>query len=715
MKIDLIRHGCTAGNLEHRYVGSTDEPLTGEAIRQLERNRAQYAQPDIVFASPLRRCVQTAELLFPDADIRLVPDLRECEFGEFEYKNYEELNGDPRYQSWIDSGGMLAFPGGESRETFSARCCGAFLRCMETVFSSFPLKKDESLACMGGSPDWDRTPANSAEGKQEEQNKQDKQDKQEGAHEEMRAAFVVHGGTIMAILDRFAAPHRDYFEWQVKNAEGFSGDLFSAQTGDRTEESMACLKKLSDSEGKKNPFYIMNIRPLPSAPALTGIEEQFVMKKNKKLRCGYTTGSCAAAAAKAAVWMLLTGRSCYRTDLMTPKGIRLHLPVEEQKISANSASCAVRKYAGDDPDATDGVLVFARAEFAEGPVYSGEAAQALDFVFSRVPDRKSFSDMEEEISSVNDVPVPVIDSTSGIMTANRKGPRIYIEGGIGVGRVTKPGLEQPVGAAAINRVPREMITREVASVCEECEYSGSIKITISVPEGVEIAKRTFNPHLGIQGGISILGTSGIVVPMSEDALIASIRVEMKQKVAQGEQYILITPGNYGADFIRRGAPDSDAGGAESLRCLNADDSMKCSNYVGETLDIAEELGVKGILFVAHIGKFIKVSGGIMNTHSAHADCRAELMAAQAARAGAPFEIVRKLLDTNTTEEAVGILKDAGWLEPTMAEVANQVKFHLQKHCRGALKTEAILFSNQYGYLGETDGADAMAKELRAMS
>ncbi|MCD7735643.1 MAG: cobalt-precorrin-5B (C(1))-methyltransferase CbiD [Lachnospiraceae bacterium] len=419
------------------------------------------------------------------------------------------------------------------------------------------------------------------------------------------------------------------------------------------------------------------------------------MKKNKKLRCGYTTGSCAAAAAKAATEMLLSGRICYRADLLTPKGIRLHLPVEEQEIADCQASCAVKKYGGDDPDATNGILVYARAEY-------------------------------------------LTESETGKI-------RVLVDGGVGVGRVTKPGLEQEVGAAAINRVPREMITKEVERICELYEYPGRIKITISVPDGVEIAKRTFNPHLGIQGGISILGTSGIVVPMSEDALIASIRVEMKQKIAGGEQYLLITPGNYGADFIRRQDLPYAAGGrneraaahsgyAAELPCasgdydeasetqmerkdrsraLDAEHSMKCSNYVGETLDIAEELGARGILFVAHIGKFIKVSGGIMNTHSAHADCRAELMAAQAMRAGIPPEIAGELLDTNTTEEAVGILIRTGWLKPVMEQVTERVKYHLQKHCRGAIETEAIIYSNQYGYLGETDGADEMIKKIAA--
>lgn len=592
MQIYLIRHGSTAGNLEHRYVGSTDEALTDEAAQYLRENRSRYPHPDVVFTSPLRRCVQTSEMLFPDTAAVTLPDLRECGFGEFEYKNYQELQGDPRYQEWIDSNGTLPFPGGESREEFCRRCMQAF---------------------------------------------------EEGCHQAEKAghksaAFVVHGGTIMAILDRYSSPHRDYFDWQAKNAEGFEGTL--------------------QSDGKSQRA----ITDLKSLPFLTGIEDQYVMKKNKKLRCGYTTGSCAAAAAKAAAEMLLTQRICAHADLMTPKGILLHLPVVEQRIGETSASCAVRKFAGDDPDATDGILVFAEAELEEG-------------------------------------------AAAGIQD------KVIIDGGTGVGRVTKPGLEQPVGAAAINRVPREMIAREVTSVCEMQEYPGRIKITISVPEGVEIAKKTFNPHIGILGGISILGTSGIVVPMSEEALIASIRLEMKQKHANGERNLLITPGNYGADFIRK---------KELSHALDVENSMKCSNYVGETIDMAVELGIQGILFVAHIGKFIKVSGGVMNTHSAHADCRAELMAAQTIRAGLKqkeidtdtvYETARRLLETNTTEEAVQILRETRLLEAAMEETAKQIKFHLQKRCRGEIRTEVILYSNQFGYLGETDGAEEMMDRI----
>lgn len=375
-----------------------------------------------------------------------------------------------------------------------------------------------------------------------------------------------------------------------------------------------------------------------------GLENHFVIQNNKKLRCGYTTGSCAAAAAKAAAFMLLTGHEIHRIDLMTPKKILLHLELLDIRREAESVSCAVRKDGGDDPDATHGLLVYARVKKC------GETG-------------------------------------------------VFIDGGIGVGRVTQKGLEQPVGAAAINRVPRQMISEAVREVCEEQEYHGGMEVEISVPGGEEVAKKTFNPRLGIKGGISILGTSGIVVPMSEAALVASIRIEMEMRRANGMEYLLITPGNYGADFVRGNTK------------LDVENSMKCSNYVGETLDMAVELGVKGILFVAHIGKFIKVAGGIMNTHSRNADARAELMAAFAVRAGADLETAGAILETITTEEAVSILAEKGLISPTVELVCERVKYYLQHRCGGSIRTEAVLFSNTCGYLGETDGARELMRLL----
>ncbi|MDO4522198.1 MAG: cobalt-precorrin-5B (C(1))-methyltransferase CbiD [Eubacteriales bacterium] len=375
-----------------------------------------------------------------------------------------------------------------------------------------------------------------------------------------------------------------------------------------------------------------------------GLEDMYVMSNHKKLRCGYTTGSCAAAAAKAAARMLLQQKLVEEVELMTPKGIRLCLLTEEASFDREHAVCAIRKNGGDDPDATHGLLIFARVERCEGT-------------------------------------------------------QILLDGGEGVGRVTKPGLWQSVGEAAINRVPRQMIREAVDEIRDELEEPQGLRVVISVPGGEEIAKKTFNPRLGIEGGISILGTSGIVVPMSESALIASIRLEMEMLRARGEEYLLITPGNYGESFLK-----------EKLD-IDLSNAMKCSNYVGETLEIAEELGVKGILFVSHIGKFIKVSGGIMNTHSHQADCRAELMAAQAMRAGVDADTVKQILDTFTTEEAVDILMKKNMTEAVMRIVTEKIHAYLQHHCGGAFETEAIIFSNKHGYLGETAGAEKLLQRF----
>lgn len=335
--------------------------------------------------------------------------------------------------------------------------------------------------------------------------------------------------------------------------------------------------------------------------------------------------------------MLFLRKDILEVELPTPEGTVLYLLIEEISRAEEQVSCAVRKDGGDDPDVTTGLLIFARVQKSNAP-------------------------------------------------------GVHISGGPGVGRVTRAGLSLPVGEAAINRVPREMITSAVEEVCGDLGQPCALDVEIFVPGGEEVARRTFNPRLGIEGGISILGTSGIVVPMSEEALLSSIRLEMESKRANGSDYLLITPGNYGAEFLREG-----------MR-IRADESMKCSNFVGQTLDMAAELGFSGILFVAHIGKFIKVSGGIMNTHSHEADCRAELMAAQAVRAGADMETVRRILDTATTEEALDVLTERGLAGAVVDEILRRIQFYMGQRCGGALRTETVLFSNRHGYLGETAGA-----------
>lgn len=377
----------------------------------------------------------------------------------------------------------------------------------------------------------------------------------------------------------------------------------------------------------------------------TGIEDYYVIKNNKKLRFGFTTGTCAAAAAKAAVRMLLSGERVVEIPLLTPKGILLHLPVEDIREEDSAVSCAVRKDAGDDPDTTNGILIYARVQ-------------------------------------------------------KQKTAEIVVDGGIGVGRVTRPGLEQKVGDAAINQVPLTMIQKAASEEASRADYEGGLKIIISVPRGEEIAKKTFNPRLGIQGGISILGTTGIVEPMSEKALIESIRVEMRQRKEQGEDYLLMTPGNYGAAYLKE------------QMSLPFEKNIKCSNYIGETIDMAIDMGVRGILFISHIGKFVKVAAGIMNTHSHSADARMEVLCSNAIRAGGDLDAARKILACNTTDEALEVLREAGILKETMEEILTRIQFYLDHRSYEQILLGAVLFSNEQGYLGQTRDAKKLITYLK---
>ena len=375
--------------------------------------------------------------------------------------------------------------------------------------------------------------------------------------------------------------------------------------------------------------------------------EQFVYKNHKKLRYGYTTGSCAAAASKAAAAMLLSGKEISYVELHTPKGIDLRLEVLDISREDNAVSCAIQKDGGDDPDVTNGILIYAKV--------------------SREPADEA---------------------------------QIIIDGGIGVGRVTKPGLEQPVGAAAINKVPRQMIRENLEAVCEQYHYHGKLSVVISIPSGVELAAKTFNPRLGIVGGISVLGTSGIVEPMSEQALIDTIRVEMRQKLANGMEYLLVVPGNYGIDFL-----DQYGHG------LQLEDAVKCSNFVGEALDAAVEFGAKGVLLVGHIGKFVKLAGGIMNTHSHNADARMELLTVHAALRGAPVELLQKMMECVTTDDALKYLKEADLMEPVMERIMEKMEFYVNQRAQHQLELGVITFSNVFGIIVQTKNVPDLVKKI----
>lgn len=374
--------------------------------------------------------------------------------------------------------------------------------------------------------------------------------------------------------------------------------------------------------------------------------EEYIVKDGKKLRLGYTTGSCAAAAAKAAAVMLLTGRRLETVALLTPKGIRLELPVREAELGAGFACCAIEKDCGDDPDVTGGALIFARAAWSETP-------------------------------------------------------GVTIDGGAGVGRVTKPGLDQPVGAAAINSVPRRMIRENLEEVCALADWSGGLEAVISVPEGERLAKKTFNPRLGIAGGISILGTTGIVEPMSDGALVGTIRAELSQRRAAGDCYVLLTPGNYGSEFIRDGLG------------LDPALAVQTSNFIGDALDLCRELGFSGALLVGHVGKLVKLAGGMLNTHSRWGDCRMEILAAHAGAAGAPPERLGELLECAACDDALRILREAGVYRETLERLTRRAAFHLSARAGEDLEVGTVLFSKVYGILGRTENAEALLNCIRS--
>ena len=372
--------------------------------------------------------------------------------------------------------------------------------------------------------------------------------------------------------------------------------------------------------------------------------ERYIEKDGKRLRLGYTTGSCAAAAAKAAAWMLLTGMRREKISLVTPKGIELSLDVREIELTEEFASCAIEKDSGDDPDVTGGTLIFAR-------VARTDAAD------------------------------------------------IVIDGGEGVGRVTRPGLDQPVGNAAINSTPRRMIRENVEEVCRLTDYHGGLSVLISAPEGANLAKKTFNPRLGIVGGISILGTTGIVEPMSEQALVDTIRVELRQRRENGAQYVLLTPGNYGSEFIRDG--------------LGLDPAMavQTSNFIGEALDLCRQLGFRGALLVGHIGKLVKLAGGMFNTHSKYGDCRMDILAAHSAACGLSAAGAAEMLDCVACDDALRILREEGIFGNALARLTRQVEQMMSIRTYGELETGAVLFSKVYGLLGKTDNTEKLIKKI----
>ena len=385
--------------------------------------------------------------------------------------------------------------------------------------------------------------------------------------------------------------------------------------------------------------------PKPAKPKF----EHYVRSGQKLLRCGYTTGTCAALAAAGAARLLLTGTTPETVALRTPKGIVVEVAPLFCRKTADGAECAIEKDGGDDVDVTTGLPVTAQ--------------------------------------------VALLPDVSGVV----------ISGGKGVGRVTKPGLDQPVGEAAINHVPREMITEALHREAENAAYQGGFSVTISIEGGEEVAKRTFNPHIGVEGGLSVLGTSGIVEPMSQQAILDTIQLEMNQASLRAgtPRRLILAPGNYGLDYLHETYPK-----------FAAVPVVKTSNFIGDTLDIAASAKFEEVLLVGHVGKLVKLAGGIMNTHSHTADCRTELFCTHAALCGASRKVCTALMDAATTDACLDILDAAELRAPVLESLLRAIQLHLDRRAAGTFRVGAILFSNQHGPLGQTETATQILNEWK---
>ena len=385
--------------------------------------------------------------------------------------------------------------------------------------------------------------------------------------------------------------------------------------------------------------------PKPAKPKF----EHYVRSGQKLLRCGYTTGTCAALAAAGAARLLLTGTTPETVALRTPKGIVVEVAPLFCRKTADGAECAIEKDGGDDVDVTTGLPVIAQ--------------------------------------------VALLPDASGVV----------ISGGKGVGRVTKPGLDQPVGEAAINHVPREMITEALHREAENAAYQGGFSVTISIEGGEEVAKRTFNPHIGVEGGLSVLGTSGIVEPMSQQAILDTIQLEINQASLRAgtPRRLILAPGNYGLDYLHETYPK-----------FAAVPVVKTSNFIGDTLDMAASAKFEEVLLVGHVGKLVKLAGGIMNTHSHTADCRTELFCTHAALCGASREICSALMDAATTDACLDILDAAELRAPVLESLLRAIQLHLDRRAAGTFRVGAILFSNQHGPLGQTETAAQILNEWK---
>lgn len=345
------------------------------------------------------------------------------------------------------------------------------------------------------------------------------------------------------------------------------------------------------------------------------------------LRSGYTTGACAASGVKAALILLTTDKVVDSVKIIALDGTPLKIPVKNVEKISDGVRAEVVKFSGDDPDITNGVSVFTTV-------------------------RRIFDD------------------------------KIVFRAGLGVGTITKPGLQLPVGEPAINPAPRKLIQ----NVAAEFNISG-LEVEISIPAGVELAKKTLNPVLGVEGGLSIIGTTGVLRPMSEEAFKNSLVPQIDVAKAAGFNELVFVPGKIGENIAKKlGFQDGAI--------------IQTSNFIGFMLEAAAEREISKIILCGHLGKLVKVASGVFHTHNRVADARLETLAAYSAAEGLSACEVQKILDANTTEDAAQIISDNN-LEHVYKKIASRASLRAERYVFCKLKVGTILVD----YAGNILGSD----------
>lgn len=355
-------------------------------------------------------------------------------------------------------------------------------------------------------------------------------------------------------------------------------------------------------------------------------------KPRQKLRTGFTTGTCATAAAKASLVAIMTQKKIKSVEVILPKGKKITINIASCKFNSTKAKCSVIKDGGDDPDVTHGAEII--------------------------------------------VELQLTDNTN----------QVEIDGGRGVGRVTKPGLGLEIGSAAINPTPKKMIHENLTLTGKQILKKNGIKVIISVPKGKEIAPKTDNPRLGITDGISILGTTGIVIPYSTASFAASIRQSLDVTIAMNDDTVVLTTGGRSEEFSKKEIRLPD-------HCF-----VQMGDFAGYAIQQCAKKGIKKARVAGFIGKLTKMAMGVKQTHVKGSKVDMDFLAKIASRCGATKETLDQIKNANTARHVQEIItknKVDGFFSAICSEVYKQMRIHSENK----VELEVILFDFDGSVLG----------------